>query len=212
MSDIVEQVEKAVESFDLTEFVTSTTAVPQDTVTVYTDVQGAYEIDQLKRQHESAVLAADKNKDKTPKGITDEPDPIIEDFEERVEAILERIKGTALTLHMRAVNEPERRVIIKGVYKDIKSDKNMTEEERGEAEVRREEESLLRWYAASVTKIERADGAVIDKVGVDHLRTLRDALYDSEWAKIGQMFEQLSFASHLVDRAVDAGFRSGATA
>lgn len=210
MADIVEQVEKAVESFDLTEFVTSTTAVPQDTVTVYTDVQGAYEIDQLKRQHEAAVLAADKGK--TPKGITDEPDPIIEDFEERVEAILERIKGTALTLHMRAVNEPERRVIIKGVYKDIKSDKNMTEEERGEAEVRREEESLLRWYAASVTKIERADGAVIDKVEVDHLRTLRDALYDSEWAKIGQMFEQLSFASHLVDRAVDAGFRSGATA
>lgn len=211
MSDIVEQVEKAVESFDLTEFVTSTTAVPQDTVTVYTDVQGAYEIDQLKREHEAAVLTADKDK-KAPKGITDEPDPIIEDFEERVEAILERIKGTALTLHMRAVNEPERRVIIKGVYKDIKSDKNMTEEERGEAEVRREEESLLRWYAASVTKIERADGAVIDKVGVDHLRTLRDALYDSEWAKIGQMFEQLSFASHLVDRAVDAGFRSGATA
>lgn len=210
MADIVEQVEKAVESFDLTEFVTSTTAVPRDTVTVYTDVQGAYEIDQLKRQHEAAVLAADKGK--TPKGITDEPDPIIEDFEERVEAILERIKGTALTLHMRAVNEPERRVIIKGVYKDIKSDKNMTEEERGEAEVRREEESLLRWYAASVTKIERADGAVIDKVEVDHLRTLRDALYDSEWAKIGQMFEQLSFASHLVDRAVDAGFRSGATA
>lgn len=210
MADIVEQVEKAVESFDLTEFVTATTAVPQDTVTVYTDVQGAYEIDQLKRQHEAAVLAADKGK--TPKGITDEPDPIIEDFEERVEAILERIKGTALTLHMRAVNEPERRVIIKGVYKDIKSDKNMTEEERGEAEVRREEESLLRWYAASVTKIERADGAVIDKVEVDHLRTLRDALYDSEWAKIGQMFEQLSFASHLVDRAVDAGFRSGATA
>lgn len=211
MSDIVEQVEKAVESFDLTEFVTSTTAVPQDTVTVYTDVQGAYEIDQLKREHEAAVLTVDKDK-KAPKGITDEPDPIIEDFEERVEAILERIKGTALTIHMRAVNEPERRVIVKGVYKDIKSDKNMTEEERGEAEVRREEESLLRWYAASVTKIERADGAVIDKVEVDHLRTLRDALYDSEWAKIRQMFEQLSFASHLVDRAIDAGFRSGATA
>lgn len=211
MSDIVEQVEKAVESFDLTEFVTSTTAVPQDTVTVYTDVQGAYEIDQLKREHEAAVLTADKD-NKAPKGITDEPDSIIEDFEERVEAILERIKGTALTIHMRAVNEPERRVIVKGVYKDIKSDKNMTEEERGEAEVRREEESLLRWYAASVTKIERADGAVIDKVEVDHLRTLRDALYDSEWAKIRQMFEQLSFASHLVDRAIDAGFRSGATA
>lgn len=212
MADIVEQVEKAVESFDLTEFVTSTTAVPQDTVTVYTDVQGAYEIDQLKRQHEAAVLAADKGKDKTPKGITDEPDPIIEDFEERVEAILERIKGSALTLHMRAVNEAERRVLVKRVYRDIKIDKNATEEEKGEKELQREEESFIAWYAASVTKIERADGAVIDKVEVDHLRTLRDALYDSEWAKIGQMFEQLSFASHLVDRAVDAGFRSGATA
>lgn len=210
MADIVEQVEKAVESFDLTEFVTTHSAVPQDTVTVYTDVQGAYEIDRLTKEHEAAVLATGKKDG--PRSIADEPDPLIEEFEDQVEAIRERIESTALTLHLRAVNSPERKVLTKRVFRNIKIEKNASEEERAEKEIQREDETLIAWYTAATSKIVRADGAVIDNVEADHIRTLRDALYDSEWEKIGQKFEQLSFASHLVDRAVDAGFRSGASA
>lgn len=208
MVDIVEQVEDAVESFDLGEFISAKTAVPTDTVTVYTDTQTAYEIEALKREHEAAV----RSQGKGPKGITDEPESVLEDFEARIEALQDKIKDSALIIHMRAVNEAERRVLIKRVYKDIKIAKNASEEERGEKELKREDESFIAWYAASVYKIVRPDGAVITDVKPEHIRALKSALYDSEWAKIGQLFEALTFSAQLVDRATDAGFRSGATA
>lgn len=207
MADIAEQVEQAVESFDLEEFITANTAVPTDTVTVYTDTQTAYEIEALKREHEEAVQRSGKG---GPKGIADEADPILEEYEDRVEALQEKIKSSALTLHMRAVNEAERKVLVKKVFKDIKISKNASEEERGEKEIQREDETFIAWYSASVTKIVRPDGAVVSDVKPEHLRALKTALYDSEWIKIAQKFESLSFAAHLVDKAVDAGFRSGA--
>lgn len=208
MADIVEQVEGAVESFDLTEFLTANTAVPTDTVTVYTDTQTAYEIEALKQEHEEAV----RSKGAGPKGITDEAPAVLEEFEERIEVLQEKIKSSALVLHMRAVNEAERRVLVKRVYKDIKPAKNASEEEKTEKELQREDESFIAWYTAAVTKIVRPDGAVVEDIKPEHLRALKTALYDSEWAKIGQKFESLTFASHLVDRATDAGFRSGAPA
>lgn len=209
MADIVEQVDKAVESFDLSEFLTANTAVPTDTVTVYTDTQTAYEIEALKREHEEASRSTGL---KEPKGITDESPAVLEEFEDRIEELQEKLKSSGLVVHMRAVNEAERRVLVKRVYKDIKIAKNAPEEEKGEKELQREEESFIAWYTASVTKIERPDGAVVENVQPEHLRALKTALYDSEWQKIGQKFESLTFASHLVDRATDAGFRSGAVA
>jgi len=200
MTDVDALVEQATESFDLMEYVSERTTAPTDSVAVYLDYETAYEMDRLRKEWDLG--------EKGPRGIADEDENTLV---ERLKELQEKVKGNTLTIHMRAVNGPERGVIGKRVQKDIKVNKNMSDEEKQEAALKREDRVLVEWLAAAITKIVRPDGAAVTDVGVGEVDFLQSTLYDAEWDKLVVLFNNLSFARELADRVVDAGFPSGET-
>lgn len=206
MSDDIQALaDKALETFDLGEYITGTVTLPEDNVTVYLDTKAAYEIERLTLEHERGVLSTDDG----PKGITDEATDA--ELLAKIEALREQIKSTGLTVYMRAMNEPERDLIRSKVKRANPIAKNAPEEERAAIEEKREVEVLEEWLARATTKIVRPDGAVISDVTVGHIQALKTTLWDSEWDKLPILFGTLSFAERLMESAIDAGFPSGET-
>lgn len=195
MADVEGLVAQATEAFDLKDWVTEKSTVPTDTETVYLDYETAYEMHALRNEWDLG--------DEGPRGIADDDE---DEFLAKLEVLQERIKASGLKVTMRAVREPERKVIEKAVKRRIPFNKNMTEDERYEAGKAREEAAIIEWLTAAIIKIERPDGAVVRDIDTGLVEFLSQSLYESEWEKLQALFGRLSFAGGLADSAVDAGF------
>jgi len=218
LTDALKVAEQAVESFDLGSFVSETASAPEDSVVIYLDGETAYQIEQVKRQHDEWVrekaYRAEQAKDE-PRGIADEdeddPEELV-NIEETLERLQEHVRKTGLRVYMRGVGEVERDLIGHKIVRSLPFGKNATDEEKAIRAEERKALTIETWLAKAITKIERvSDGAVSPAPSVEGVTALHAALYESEWDKLVALFNDLSFANALFDRAVDAGFPGGGT-
>lgn len=185
-------------TFDLDEFVQGR-GFPRDTVTLFTNADAAYEYTQI--QERLTALAQDKEKlgeaprSRAYKDVLEEMAPL----EKQAEELMEAIKASALTFHLRGIAPGHIKKIVKDVSKEG--------EKEGMAEWEITAETTYRVIAPHIIKVVRADGAE-DPRGFtpERVETLESVLPESEWDKLDQKVQQLSFQSTYFDAAVDAGF------
>lgn len=201
MDEAKTQIEDAVKTFNFEDFLAGTAAVPTDKVTVYVDSATAYELERMRLEY-------DTSEDEGPKGMADEGDA---EFERREKELIAKAEASAITLHMRAVNQPEREVIRNKVFKNNKVPKNVSKEDSDVIEEERGSRVFTEWITAAVTKFARPDGSEVGGVEHGHIQALRDVLNDSEWNKVEVMFQTLSLSQGAVDQTIDAGFPGGAS-
>lgn len=183
-------------TFDFSKYVSEKATVPDDSVVVYLDAKTAYEIDRLKADHD------EWQKDPGARSITE-----MADVDERLEAMQEKIKESALTFYMRAVGEPERDVLREKVNRSLPLASNASEDEREMVGAQRYEATLNSWVGAAITKVVTPEGAENrDKFDREKVADLRNLLHVGEWQKLVRLVNELSFNESLIDRAVDAGF------
>ncbi len=188
-------------TFDLSAYLADTATVPDDSVDVYLDAKTAYEIERLKQEHD------EWQRDPGARSITE-----MAEVDERLEALQEKVKASALTFHLRALGAPERQVLQEKVRRDFPLPKNADEDTRETIDSQRYEATLNAWVGAAITKVVRPDGAENhDKFDREKVADLRNLLHVSEWSKLVRLLNELSFNETLIDRAVDAGFPGGGT-
>lgn len=188
-------------TFNFTDYLADKATVPDDTVDIYLDAKTAYEIDRLKQEHDAW------QRDPSARTITE-----MTEIDERLEELQERVKASAVTVHLRALGGPERQVLQERVRKDYPLPKNATEDERESIDAQRYEATLNAWVGAAIVKIVRPDGATDhSKFDREAVADLRNVLHVGEWSKLVSLLNELSFNESLMDRAVDAGFPGGGT-
>jgi len=177
-------------TFDLDAFVQGR-GFPTDTVTVFTNADAAYERAQIQKR--LTEIAQDPAHTRKP--LKDE----FKALETKADELMEAIKASALTFHLRGISPGHIKKITGDVVKE-QADANWNE---GEAE----DILNFRWLAPHIIKVVNAKGEE-DKRSFDEARveSLASVLPTSEWKKLMDAVTALSFNSVLFDQAVDAGF------
>ena len=188
-------------TFNFDEYLADNATVPDDSVVVYLDAKTAYEIERLKQEDDA------KQREAAPRSIADATD-----VDERLEALQEKIKASAITFHLRALGGPERQVLQDKVRRDIPVPKGVSEDDREAIDGQRYEATLNAWVGAAIVKVVTPDGRENhDKFNREKVADLRNMLHLSEWTKLVRLVNELSFNETLIDRAIDAGFLGGGT-
>lgn len=188
LDEVRDAVEKATDksTFSLVEAIKGR-GYPTDEVTVYLNADAAYNLAET-----NALLTVLANKSDT------------EEYE-TLDAVAQQLKAelleSAQTLYLRGISPGELNKISKKVRK------------QGAEEGLDEDEVSLKltaaWIAPHIVRVERADGAVDEHLwSPDEVETLMDLLPQTEWLKIDQAINKLSFTSAYYDQLVDAGFLS----
>jgi hypothetical protein len=190
--------EKAQGTFDLDEFVQGR-GFPRDSVTVFTNEDAGYDYTAVQERLKELVQDKEKlgeaTRSKAYRDILAEMAPL----EEKAAALLEKIKESALTFHLRGISPGH----IKKINKDVAKEAEKEEWEQDHAA----EEAGWRIIAAHIIEVVNAKGET-DKRSFDAERVgnLEMILPESEWRKLDRKVAELSFKSAYLDVAVDAGF------
>lgn len=237
----VEKVEelKSEKTFNARKAVTGAT-YPQDSIDVYSDAKLAHELniaanDAAKARYlaESIKAAyAKKQQELAAENMTIESEPYGGDgteapgydkadweaqaAEAEVARLVEALRETVLTFHVRGLAPVQWRLIHKKWRKEIKppARKNYPMTEDGEEEyelavhernIERNDGVNLDTIASAITKVVRKiDGAEDTSVWtVDDVRDIFDTYLESEFQKIKSLVEQLTFANNLFQIAVE---------
>lgn len=204
---------KADETFDLADVLNNVT-YPQDSVTVYLKGDRVHEYNKtLQRIAElGQEEAAQRTKEE---GITESEElaAILKEAEEvqlQSMILLEEIRDSALTFHMKGLAPEQWRMIVKTWEHKIKPE-TKSEEDVTEATVKRNRKTNAEIIATSVLKTVNAKGQVSKgALTVEAVEKLDDRLLESEYARVLQMANQLTFANNLFHNviAADADFLS----
>lgn len=196
------------------------------TVTVYTDGQSAYELDQLQK----AILDAEAEVQVhayNDGGITEgegHADAVakVEDLKGQEAGLVERLITSKQVFHLRGVPTKVLKLIDRKARKEIRPPARKNFENGPDGEEAYELEAFERnidrndlvnflHVAAAITKVEDFHGNVDEKAWtVDDVAELQGNLYDSEWYKILKQANTLTNGQHLFTSAVerDADFLS----
>lgn len=145
-----------------------------------------------------------------------------EALEAEVAALLQAIQASVLTYHMRGLAPAQWRLIDQKWRKKVKAParKNYAADEEGEEEFELAtlERNMLRnnsinhdLIASAIVKVENVDGDVDSSVwSHDDVQNLFDAYMESEYEKLKNLMQQLTFANNIFQVAVnqDADFLS----
>lgn len=204
--------------FDLRAALTKT-SYPTDDVTIYLDGDATHErnlvldmIDELERK--SADLSAAKSG-----GITDDPeketvDALIENLKAREVELLEQVRSSALTFKLRGVAPSQWRLIDKEARRKIKPN-TKSDEDQLEAQILRNEYVQVELLSKAAVKITNAAGDEdTSALSREDAQTLYDTLLESEWEKLKNSYENITFAHALFNNVVlqDADFLSKSSA
>lgn len=210
MSESVESIVEGLKDekkFDLKKALEKTT-YPTGEVTVYLDGYKAYEIHEIAEKLldlrvRSAELAAQHNG-----GITDSPekeevDSQIEALEAREKELIEEVKKSGLTFHMRGVAPAVWRAIDKKWRAKIRPD-SQSEFDINEANMERNERVNNDTIAHAIVKVVAADGSV-DASGwtEEQAGELFGVLLQPEWLKLKNLADKLTFAETLFEQTVE---------
>ena len=175
--------------FNITDFAKGR-AYPQDTVTVYVDVDSAYELSKINEQ------IADAGLDETEK---------IASLEEKAKELADKIVKSRLIFHMRGVNQEIIENITKKCNEVFPPQKNAYGQEESSTEWMQEWTCSL--VAANIVKIENADGEFDERVfSSKDVNEFRKYLPREVWELIVDKMQKLTLASAYFKGLTDAGF------
>lgn len=209
---------KAPGKFDLRSALTKT-SYPTDEVTIYLDGDATHErnlvLDMIEElQEKSEGLSAAKNG-----GIADDPekatvDELIVNLEARAEELLEQVRSSALKFTLRGVAPSQWRIVDKEARRKIKAN-TKSEEDQLEAQLERNEYVQVELLTKATVKITDAAGNEdTSALKREDAQTLFDTLLESEWIKLKNGYENITFAHALFNNVVlqDADFLSKSSA
>jgi hypothetical protein len=209
---------KSVEKFDLRSVLTKA-SYPTEDVSVYLDGNKAHELNIVldlidAKEAQAEELSAGKNG-----SIADSPEKeaVLEDIEalkRRETVLLKEIADSRLTFTLRGVAPTQWRLVDKEARRKIKA-ASKSEDDQYEAQLERNEYVNVELLALATVQITAADGQV-DKSKLSHedAQKLFDVLLESEYMKLKQTVENLTFAHTLFNNVTlqDADFLSKSSA
>lgn len=187
---------KSEESFDLLAAVADV-AYPTGEATIYLNGALAHEYNELRGELD--VLKADEHQ-----GISD-PDQLA--LQERIDAVREEIRKSALTFHMRGVAPAVRKAISAKARATFKTPKNADEEAKQEIWMEENAWITNELVRHSIVKVVNAKGQTATKGYTNEdIQKLADTLIASEFAKLDSLCASLTTASNLFSETLDADF------
>lgn len=194
MDDVMNAKEQG--TFNLDEFVQGR-GFPRDTVTVFTDEDAGYDYTAVQKR--LTDLAQDKDALDKRSSEYKEKQVEFKELEAKAAELLERIKASALTFHLRGIAPGH----IKKINKDVLAEAEKEEWDESHAG------SVSSWriIAAHIIKAVNAAGDEDkSKFTEERVENLEMVLPESEWTKLDRKCMDLSFKSTYFDSVVDAGF------
>jgi hypothetical protein len=156
-------------------------ANPKDSVEIYLDAETAYELNKLNEE------------------LTGEPDPEKHAaLEAKAAELVEKIKQSKVTFHMRGIDQRETELIEDKIRKVWGDDGD---------EVAILTEYLCALVAANIVSVEDADGNVDEHVfTAREMMNIREAMPVESWNKLVQTMQGLTLATGYFKGLTDAGF------
>jgi anti-sigma28 factor (negative regulator of flagellin synthesis) len=205
---------KNVETFDLNASLSGVTR-PKDEITIYTDGERAHQLEEVL----TAISSLGREKATLPAsgGITgnpraDEIDEEIKELEEASVLLVQEIRSSSLTFHLRGLAPKQTRLIVKSWDKKIKPEgKNPSDDELAEANEQRVEKINAELIAKCTYKVVKGDGAEHNgAVSIERVESLRDEINTGEFQRLVDVVNSLCVAHGLFNNmlASDADFLS----
>jgi hypothetical protein len=191
-------------------------AYPERTVTIFTDGKTAGELQEVTEEiaelEVDLAVAQEQNKG----GITESPEVAeveakIAEAEARQKALIKTVAESAWKVRVRGVAPALWRSIDKNWRAKIQPDDKTNEDQVKEADIERYEKVSCDMVAHGVVSITNASGEVDDSgIDLEFAEELYNFLMQSEWVKIKEMVDELSFSNGLFNRVLeeDADFLS----
>lgn len=145
-------------------------------------------------------------------GIVDDPEKVeldekIAALEARQEELIGEIRASRITFHLRGVVPKLWRSIVRKVNatKELAPADKTNEEDVAESNMKRNDRVNYELAAHAIVKVENADGAVDDSAWTwQDVENLHGALIESEWFKLKNKADELTFANTLFDKLVES--------
>ena len=205
---------KNVETFDLNSALTGVTR-PKDSITVFTDGERAHQLEEVLTS--ISVLGQEKAILPPAGGITgnpraDEIDGEIAELEELSALLVQELRDSSLTFHLRGLAPKQTRLIVKSWEKKIKPEsKSPSDDELAEVNEERSEKINAELIAKCTYKVVKGNGAEHNgAVSIETVEGLRDELNTSEYQRLVTLVNNLCVAHGLFNNllASDADFLS----
>lgn len=209
MSDVIEAAEAHVENmkktFSLEAVLADKVTYPTDTVDIFLDGASAYEVltltDEVTTKKQIAELS--RAEDGTIAGSPEAEalDAEVAKLEKELQAVLDKASKSMLTLTLRGVPAKVWRVIDEKARREYPPNKHDGQEEAYEKNIRRNEWQTIELVKYATVGIKDAEGNEVDTLTItrESVEGLYDALYETEWRKVVEMANQLTFANALFD-------------
>lgn len=203
---------KAPETFELASVLTGVTR-PKDEITIYTDGERAHQLDEVLE----AISSLSREQAQLPVtgGITgnpraDEIEGELKELEEASALLIDVIRESSLTFHMRGVPPKQTRLIVKEWERKLKPEKHASQEEVAEVEEQRVDKINAELIAKSTYKVVRDGKEFNGAVTIEFVENLRDEISGGEFQRLANMANSLTVGHGLFNQmiAADADFLS----
>lgn len=195
------------------------TSYPTEDVTIYVDGDSTHERNLVLDVIADLEIKADALSAKAQGSMVDAPekaeiDETIALLQKRADELLEVVRSSALTFKLRGVAPKQWRLIDKEARRKIKAT-SKSEDDQFEAQLLRNERVNVELISVGTVKITDANGNEDNsRLSVEDSQTLFDNLLETEWLKLKQAIENLTFAHTLFQNVAlqDADFLSKSSA
>lgn len=209
---------KSVEKFDLRSALSKVSYPTQD-VTVYLDGAKAHELnvvlDEISElEHKAQGFSAEAQGSMVDAPEMEEAKAEIAALKEREAELIKEIAGSALTFTLRGVAPSQWRLIDKEARRKIKPN-TKSEDDQLEAQLERNKMVNIEIVSKGTVKITDANGNVDSSaLSVETVEQLFDGLLETEWMKLQEGINNLTFAHTLFQNVAmqDADFLSKSSA
>lgn len=182
------------DTFDVFEYF-SGASLPKDKVTIYRDIDAAYELSELLQAEEDRKERAKTND----LGITDDDD-FDDELEDKITELHQRLTGSGVTFYLQGIAPAARDALYKGLQATHPYKKGGDNPEFNAA-------FNANIVAKSILRVENAKGAVDEKSWTpDRVTAFTAKLADSEQDKLLVAALKLAYIGDAIDRAVSADF------
>lgn len=178
-----------IKKFSVIDFLTKR-AMPEDSITVYTDAQSGYELKALEAQD------------------ADERDPNkSNEIAAKIEELREKIRASGLTFYLRGLPTKVHRSINDEAFARFKIDPDADERPKPSVIAEAQDWTNYKTIAETIVKVESADGSVDDtRWDVEKVEGLRDWLPQEEYDRLFQRVSEIHFRALEFEQEVNADF------
>lgn len=203
---------KTPETFELASVLTGITR-PKDEITIYTDGERAQQLEDVlvaisTLSKEQAILPVTGGITGNPRA--DEIEDELKALEEVSALLIDEIRESSLTFHLRGVPPKQTRLIVKSWDKKIKAEKDATDEELAEVYEARQDKINAELIAKSTYKVVRDGKEATGAVSIEFVENLRDEISTGEYQRLATLANSLTVGHGLFNNmiAADADFLS----